>query len=295
VADEASKSSSMAVDNASTYSQELQLPPPLVVRPRDASSPTIRVVPVQDKALPPLPPAASVSPPGSRSPAARLSAGPSQGLPQGWTDLREGSGSAERSNSTSSSLWDSIPAWARYSSYFPRISSSQPVKPTGRRQPNTTVSSQQSASRNTNLNLNPRAYYAQEARNVQRPDSLTIPVSPHAPIITDPQAPARGRPGADARYTVTNPTALVPAEARRLAKLRGVRPPGSPADWSPHLWRDRRSAAQRRTIYKAPSLDEAAEATTLNRRNVQIWLFVLGFIFPPGQFPHPHPAPDRIG
>ena len=53
-------------------------------------------------------------------------------------------------------------------------------------------------------------------------------------------------------------------------------------EWSPHLWHDRRSAIDRRTIFIAPSLDEEAEGKAVSRRNLQVWLFALGFILPPG-------------
>ena len=52
--------------------------------------------------------------------------------------------------------------------------------------------------------------------------------------------------------------------------------------WSPHLWHDRRNARNRRTIFKAPSLDEAAEGNAPSRRNNQVWLFALGFLIPLG-------------
>lgn len=53
-------------------------------------------------------------------------------------------------------------------------------------------------------------------------------------------------------------------------------------EWSPHLWHDRRARA-RRSIFKAPSIDEEAEGSGLSRRTVQIWLFAGGFIFPLGK------------
>ena len=53
-------------------------------------------------------------------------------------------------------------------------------------------------------------------------------------------------------------------------------------EWSPHLWHDRKSVINRRTIFIAPSLDEVAEGKAISRRNVQIWLFALGFILPLG-------------
>ena len=67
-----------------------------------------------------------------------------------------------------------------------------------------------------------------------------------------------------------------------LAEVRG--PPRhrlSPI-WSPHLWHNRASLNRRRTIFRAPSLDEQAEGNAPSKRTAQILLFALGFIFPPG-------------
>ncbi|KAG8532046.1 uncharacterized protein KY384_003683 [Bacidia gigantensis] len=58
------------------------------------------------------------------------------------------------------------------------------------------------------------------------------------------------------------------------------RPQGMSPRWSPHLWHDRMSLGRRRSIFKAPSIDEAAEGNVMNKRNNQIILFAVGFIFP---------------
>ena len=55
-------------------------------------------------------------------------------------------------------------------------------------------------------------------------------------------------------------------------------------DWSPHLWHDRTSLGRRRSLFKAPSLDERAEGKALNKRNIQIALFAIGFIFPSSKY-----------
>lgn len=58
--------------------------------------------------------------------------------------------------------------------------------------------------------------------------------------------------------------------------------------WSPHLWHDRRSMGKRRSMFQVPSIDEQAEACALSRRNLQIALFAVGFIFPFGMLgPYP--------
>ncbi|MCJ1313664.1 hypothetical protein MMC25_007343 [Agyrium rufum] len=50
--------------------------------------------------------------------------------------------------------------------------------------------------------------------------------------------------------------------------------------WSPHLRYDHRHISNRRSMFRAPSLDEDAEGKKLNRRNVQVWMFAIGFVFP---------------
>ena len=50
---------------------------------------------------------------------------------------------------------------------------------------------------------------------------------------------------------------------------------------SPHLWHDRASFSHRRSIFKAPSVDEAAEGNSFTRRNAQVLSFALGLVFPP--------------
>ena len=67
-----------------------------------------------------------------------------------------------------------------------------------------------------------------------------------------------------------------------LAYLRGDPTRRITKDWSPHLWHDRTSLGRQRSIFIAPSVDEEAEGNALTRRNAQIVLFALGFIFPPG-------------
>lgn len=50
---------------------------------------------------------------------------------------------------------------------------------------------------------------------------------------------------------------------------------------SPHLWHDRASFSHRRSIFKAPSVDETAEGNSFTRRNAQVLSFALGLVFPP--------------
>ncbi|KAL8952563.1 MAG: hypothetical protein Q9222_001517 [Ikaeria aurantiellina] len=54
--------------------------------------------------------------------------------------------------------------------------------------------------------------------------------------------------------------------------------------WSPHLWQDRRNIGQRRSVFRAPTLDQHVEGP-FGRRNVQVLLFTIGFVFPLGKSP----------
>ncbi|KAI9934133.1 hypothetical protein MW887_005206 [Aspergillus wentii] len=49
--------------------------------------------------------------------------------------------------------------------------------------------------------------------------------------------------------------------------------------WSPHLYPDQRVARQRGSAWGAPSLDSRTEPL-LGRRNIQVWSFCFGFVFP---------------
>ncbi|EEP78253.1 predicted protein [Uncinocarpus reesii 1704] len=53
----------------------------------------------------------------------------------------------------------------------------------------------------------------------------------------------------------------------------------TPPNWSPHLFPDHRTGSLRRSLWNPPSLDESAEGI-ISWRNVQIYLFCLGFLLP---------------
>lgn len=68
-----------------------------------------------------------------------------------------------------------------------------------------------------------------------------------------------------------------------IAEVRGEPRPKTSQVWSPHLFHDRRCLGKRRSVFKAPSIDHEAEGNGLSRRNIQIFLFVFGFILPFGE------------
>ena len=56
--------------------------------------------------------------------------------------------------------------------------------------------------------------------------------------------------------------------------------------WSPHLRHDRR-ATRRHSVWEAPSFSWSTEGNMFGRRNVQIVMFIMGFIFPFGMASSP--------
>ena len=61
--------------------------------------------------------------------------------------------------------------------------------------------------------------------------------------------------------------------------------------WSPRLPHDK--GAVKRSVWRAPSFDEKAENNPFSRRNMQILMFVIGFMLPPGKFRPPSPDANQ--
>ena len=257
-----SSSSSMAVDRSSTSSRFPTLPVPALVPRRDSSGSTIRVVGEESDVVTDMP-----------SPNLRSY---NFGFPSLVSaDSRRGSTITTRPGSRGSFLRDSIPAWARYEQILAAEDNSEET-----------------------LTLQ-RTYYAHEARN--------------ATLVTPSVAsePSDSRPGTRNSISSLNFPAGIFRTRSRVQQMNSTQPnrdsmaitPADPVNeeidneeieitgsprrkisqpWSPHLWHDRRNAKNRRTIFKAPSLDEAAEGNAPSRRNTQVWLFALGFLVPLG-------------
>jgi len=274
-----SVTSSVMVDRSSGTSYHYPMPPmPAFARSRNVTGSTIRVVNEEEEDLSDLP-----------SP---LRAGQDSSFYGSPIVARDVNGKShfgltrQGTGSRGSFLRDSIPAWARY---FKR-----------NRQQGTDVQ------RSANTDTTQRTYYANEGRNV-------LPTVESEPSTSRPQTHetqssfpygifrTRSRPRDIASRSTNNDSmAITPAPASApvptLAPFNGntdivvntetvIEVHGSPRKrtspaWSPHLWHDRRSAINRRTIFIAPSLDEEAEGRALTRRNAQIWLFAVGFVFP---------------
>ncbi len=65
---------------------------------------------------------------------------------------------------------------------------------------------------------------------------------------------------------------------------RGIRTWSMSSVWSPHLRLDRRAA--RHSVWEPPSVNWSTEGGWFGRRNVQIVMFIAGFIFPFGRDHH---------
>ena len=267
--------SSLAVDRSSVSSYYPPVPPkPAFTRSRDFSNSTIRVVDEAGDDISNLP-----------TPILRGQASGFFSLPAERDSNRNSHYSVTRSGAGSrgSFLRDSIPQWARY---FHR----------DRRRP-----PDQSSQIDANTNTNTRIYYSQDNRNNLQPTPASEQAESRSPTsrpqTRDSQSSfpyvifrPRPRPRDLTVWSSShNSMAITPVTDNNNNSNVDIEAQGSPRrktspSWSPHLWHDRRSAANRRTIFIAPSLDEAAEGKALSRRSAQIWLFIAGFIFAPGTF-----------
>lgn len=111
---------------------------------------------------------------------------------------------------------------------------------------------------------------------VSRPDGALGVFRPRTRQREDDTAPPTRDSMAITPVLITGDT---PVEIRGPARRKVTE------EWSPHLWPDRRAWA-RRSIFKAPSIDEEAEGSGVSRRSVQILLFAGGFLFPLGKLPY---------
>lgn len=74
-------------------------------------------------------------------------------------------------------------------------------------------------------------------------------------------------------------TRIRPSEIS-MVEIRGEPRPKISQTWSPHLWQHRASAPARRSLFIAPAIDREAVSRPPKRRNAQILLFTIGFVFP---------------
>ncbi|KAK2749428.1 hypothetical protein FQN57_006362 [Myotisia sp. PD_48] len=194
--------------------------------------------------------------------------------------------SLSRPGSSASGILTYIPAWAKiyyqhggaaFLSAVSLVESSRPSTPR-EAQPVTWMPITGSISR-------PRARPRQNSRpelvsKVQEPEPVQKPklIMEQEQIVLQPEPikqpkPVKHKPSHDPR---THWAGIVQVD--EITSQISEEPPVRKA-WSPHLYPDKRTGNVKRSIWKAPSIDEAAE-DTWGRRNMQIAAFCLGFIFP---------------
>ncbi len=244
---------------------------------------------------PPAPPAPAAPPPPISPPPPAASAAPGTGLPpltvrdqdehgDGLADLRDVSHQPSRSG---------------LSGFFGSSNSS------GRNLPSS--ASSRAASLTTGaIPAWARVYYGSGERrwlasalslsdggpDDGRPDSSSVnhrsgsPSTDHFPLnIYSARKRAREvRPGTGARPD-SGVASLETGVPRRLRRITS-------SIWSPHLRTDRR--ASRYSVWDPPSVQWSAESGAFGRRNVQVVMFMVGFVFPFGEFPSTHPAPHPL-
>ncbi|KAL8787869.1 MAG: hypothetical protein Q9195_007562 [Heterodermia aff. obscurata] len=222
--------------------------PPLPVFPRPAHAPrsdvtasTIRVVNEQEDVITGLAPV-----PGSRS-SARLSIFSSNSD----RGNRRSAIHSPRPSSRGSFFRDSIPGWAR--TYYGR----------GGR---TSMLPQNYSTDNLDSGLSNAPYTTTEPS--QSESSLSVSRS-------RPKPPHFGHSRNDSMPI----TRIQPSEIN-MVEVRGAPRAKVSAVWSPHLWHDRNSAGKRRSLFIAPTVDKEAVGKAPRRRNMQVVLFTVGFLFP---------------
>lgn len=142
-----------------------------------------------------------------------------------------------------------------------------------------------------------RVYYRCDERMVNSAISLidgsrppsARPPTPHAhanilnciPTINQPAIRAREIRQGPRRDPTDPRTHWVDGPEPREASPLSTR--NLTTSWSPHLYPDRTVIQTADTTWTAPSLDSVAEPM-FGRRNIQVYLFCLGFICPPSEF-----------
>lgn len=242
--------------------------PPLPVFPRSAHAPrrdvnasTIRVVNEREDVVTGLAPV-----PGSRS-SARFSVFSSNSD----RGNRRSAIPSTRPSSRGSFFRDSIPGWARCVSLveISYQSADGDVRTYYGRGGRTSMLPQNYSTDNLDSGLSNAPYTTTEPS--QSESSLSVSRS-------RPKPPHFGHSRNDSMPI----TRIQPSEIN-MVEVRGAPRTKVSAVWSPHLWHDRNSAGKRRSLFIAPTVDKEAVGKAPGRRNMQVVLFTVGFIFPLGK------------
>ncbi|MCJ1356592.1 MAG: hypothetical protein MMC33_006587 [Icmadophila ericetorum] len=252
-----SNTSSMAIDRSSLSSY--YPPMPTFSRQRDVTGSTIRVVGEDDDIATDLPTSPN---PNRRSDFTILSA-----------DSRRDSTITTGPGSRGSFLRDSIPAWAR--AYYASDARNAFLASS------TSLADDRPATQQSQRSIGfPLGLFRSRSR---REDQGRQPSTQRSPTRQplNPQGESRQITSSQGNRDSLEITPVTPdGIVQHEVEVRGVPRKKTSQVWSPHLWHDRRQADKRRTIFREPSLDEEAEGKAISRRNLQVWLFALGFLAP---------------
>ena len=142
------------------------------------------------------------------------------------------------------------------------------------------------ATENRNTDESQRLYYSNEARHRETLGHVPVRrISNRRHTVgsvhnhTDSLRNARDREANSARMRSPHSRHMSLPVDRSVFRGEDVQ-----IDKIPHLSHNRAAAIRRRTLFLAPSIDEVVEGKGLTRRNIQVWSFAIGFIFPFGMF-----------
>lgn len=222
---------------------------------------------------------------------------PRPGFPQSLSSGSKRSNSTrslKRPGTSSSTVWHILPTWAKiyYRADALGLNSALSIMDVSRpssARPGTSNSSVF----NFNLMptpLNPRGRSPERPRSPQRPASPPRPRSPQqtAPAALLQQTALPQRPGA-VRFVQRriesdplDPRAHWVPDPDEDGEVVGTPRHRLRHSWSPHLYTDRQGIPHSMSAWTAPSLDSTNEPV-FGRRNIQVYSFCLGFIFPLGE------------
>lgn len=200
--------------------------------------------------------------------------------------------SLKRPGTASSTVWHILPTWAKiyYRADALGLNSAFSIMDVSR------PSSARPGTSNSSVfkfNLMPTPLNIPRGRSPERPRSPQRPAFPprqQPPAVTTAAAAIAlpQRPGA-VRFVQRrlesdplDPRAHWVADPEEEGEVIGMPRHRLRHSWSPHLYTDRRGIPHSTSTWTAPSLDSTNEPV-LGRRNVQVYSFCLGFIFPLGE------------
>ncbi|KAJ5204012.1 uncharacterized protein N7498_004891 [Penicillium cinerascens] len=204
--------------------------------------------------------------------------------------------SMKRPGTSSSNLFQIIPTWAKVYYCADALGLSSALSIFDQSRPS---SARPGTGNSSVFNLMPTPLNIQRPRSPERPQAPQRPVSPQEPVSpqqsvsrqqsVSPQMAAPPRPRSPERVRFVQRRIESDPRDPRAHWVATPEPEeydivGGPRrrlrhSWSPHLYRDRRTIQHSASAWTCPSMDSTTEPI-FGRRNIQVYSFVLGFIFP---------------